>query len=172
MLFHPQTTYGSDRFRQIFIDHWDRWLDLHEEDIPAAQRAYVRKTIQKMMGAATRNPATRATCVRDAATNASYRLVARPGFVLRPVPNELGRYAARSAPTSGSTLLRRNFSMSRTCISLSPPRPEPGRDWVAQELRQTFHDDRRLLDTMLKVAADAQPSARAWNQNTPARASA
>ena len=54
MLFHPQTTYGSDRFRQIFIDHWDRWLDLHEEDIPAAQRAYVRKTIQKMMGC--RNP--------------------------------------------------------------------------------------------------------------------
>jgi len=50
MLFHPQTTYGSDRFRQIFIDHWDRWLDLHEEDIPAAKRAYVRKTIQKMMG--------------------------------------------------------------------------------------------------------------------------
>ena len=46
MLFHPQTTYGSDRFRQIFIDHWHRWLDLHEEDIRADQRAYVRKTIQ------------------------------------------------------------------------------------------------------------------------------
>ena len=54
MLFHPQTTYGSDRFRQIFIDHWHRWLDLHEEDIPADQRAYVRKTIQKMIGC--RNP--------------------------------------------------------------------------------------------------------------------
>ena len=45
--------------------------------------------------------------------------------------------------------------MSRTCISRSPPRPGPGRDWVAQELRQTFHDDRRLLDVMLKVAAEA-----------------
>ena len=54
MLFHPQTTYGSDRFRQIFIDHWHRWLDLHEEDIPADQRAYVRKTIQTMIGC--RNP--------------------------------------------------------------------------------------------------------------------
>ena len=54
MLFHSQTTYGSDRFRQIFIDHWHRWLDLHEEDIPADQRAYVRKTIQKMLGC--RNP--------------------------------------------------------------------------------------------------------------------
>ena len=54
MLFHPQTTYGSDRFRQIFIAHWHRWLDLHEEDIPADQRAYVRKTIQKMIGC--RNP--------------------------------------------------------------------------------------------------------------------
>ncbi len=54
MLFHPQTTYGSDRFRQIFIDHWHRWLDLHEEDIPADQRAYIRKTIQQMLGC--RNP--------------------------------------------------------------------------------------------------------------------
>ena len=54
MIFHPRTTYGSDRFRQIFIDHWHRWLDLHEEDIPADQRAYVRKTIQKMLGC--RNP--------------------------------------------------------------------------------------------------------------------
>ena len=44
--------------------------------------------------------------------------------------------------------------MSHTCISRSPPRPEPGRDWVAQELRQTFHDDRRLLDAMLKAAAE------------------
>jgi hypothetical protein len=25
LLFHAPTKYGSDRFRQIFIDHWEKW---------------------------------------------------------------------------------------------------------------------------------------------------
>ncbi len=56
---------------------------------------------------------------------------------------------------SGSIASRRNYSTCRIYTSRLPPRPEPGRDWVAQELRQTCHADRRLLDVMLKVAAEA-----------------
>ena len=54
LLFHTPTKYGSDRFRQIFIDHWERWWDYRREEIPADQRAYVQKTVEKMMGC--RNP--------------------------------------------------------------------------------------------------------------------
>lgn len=54
LLFHTPTKYGSDRFRQIFIDHWERWWDYRREEIPADQRAYVQKTVKKMMGC--RNP--------------------------------------------------------------------------------------------------------------------
>jgi len=46
MLFHTPTTYGSDRFHHSLIDHWDRWLDLHREDIPVDQRASVCRTIK------------------------------------------------------------------------------------------------------------------------------
>jgi hypothetical protein len=41
LLFHTLTKYGSDRFRQIFLDHWERWWDYRWEEIPADQRAYV-----------------------------------------------------------------------------------------------------------------------------------
>jgi hypothetical protein len=54
MLFQTPTKYGSDRFRQIFIDHWQKWWDYRREEIPADQRAYVQKTVEKMMGC--RNP--------------------------------------------------------------------------------------------------------------------
>ena len=54
LLFHTPTKYGSDRFRQIFIDHWEKWWDYRREEIPADQRAYVQKTVDKMMGC--RNP--------------------------------------------------------------------------------------------------------------------
>jgi hypothetical protein len=37
LLFHTPTKYGSDRFRQIFIDHWERWWDYRREEIPAGQ---------------------------------------------------------------------------------------------------------------------------------------
>ena len=50
LLFHTPTKYGSDRFRQIFIDHWERWWDYCREEIPADQRAYAQKTVEKMMG--------------------------------------------------------------------------------------------------------------------------
>ena len=54
LLFHTPTKYGSDRFRQIFIDHWERWWDYRREEVPADQRAYVQETVEKMMGC--RNP--------------------------------------------------------------------------------------------------------------------
>jgi hypothetical protein len=54
MLFHQPTKYGTDRFRQIFIDHWERWWDYHRESIPTDQRAYVQKIVERMMGC--RNP--------------------------------------------------------------------------------------------------------------------
>ncbi len=54
MLFQSPSHYGSDRFRQIFIDHWSDWFDLHQLDLPADQRANVCETVQRMMGC--RNP--------------------------------------------------------------------------------------------------------------------
>lgn len=54
MLFYSQTKYGSDRFRQIFDDHWERWWDYCREEIPADQRAFVQKVVKRMMGC--RNP--------------------------------------------------------------------------------------------------------------------
>lgn len=54
LLFYTPTKYGSDRFRQIFIDHWECWWDYRREEVPADQRAYVQKMVEKMMGC--RNP--------------------------------------------------------------------------------------------------------------------
>jgi hypothetical protein len=54
LLFHTPTQYGSDRIRQIFIDHWEMWCGYRQEEIPTAQRAYVQKTVEKIMGC--RNP--------------------------------------------------------------------------------------------------------------------
>jgi hypothetical protein len=34
LLFHTSTKFGSDRFRQIFIDHWEKWWDYRREEIP------------------------------------------------------------------------------------------------------------------------------------------
>ena len=111
MLFHPQTTYGSDRFRQIFIAHWYLWLDLHEEDIPADQRAYVRKTIQTMIGC--RNP------------QSGYARYVCPGCGdERIVPFSCKTLFCPSCgkvrTTSGSTALRRNCSTSPIFTLLSP----------------------------------------------------
>ncbi len=35
LFFHTPTKYGSYRFRQIFIDHWERWWDYRREEISA-----------------------------------------------------------------------------------------------------------------------------------------
>jgi hypothetical protein len=41
---------GHDRFRQIFRDHWERWVDLRmENEVPADQRAYINKTVLRLM---------------------------------------------------------------------------------------------------------------------------
>jgi len=50
LLFHTPTKCGSDRFRQIFVDHWECWWDYRREEIPAEQLAYVQKIVEKMMG--------------------------------------------------------------------------------------------------------------------------
>ena len=42
LLFHTPTKYGSDRFRQIFIDYWERWRYYRRKALPADRRAYVR----------------------------------------------------------------------------------------------------------------------------------
>ena len=137
MLFHPQTTYGSDRFRQIFIDHWDHWLDLREHEIPADHRAYVRKTIRKMMGC--RNP------------QSGYARYVCPGCGdERIVPFSC---KTRFCPSCGK--VRTDEWVNRISQELLDVPHLHLTLTIAQELRQTFHDDRRLLDTMLKVAADA-----------------
>jgi hypothetical protein len=50
LLFIPPTKYGSDRFRKIFIDHWNRWWDYCREEISADLRAYEQKTVERMLG--------------------------------------------------------------------------------------------------------------------------
>ena len=50
MLFHTHPKYGSDRFRRIFIDHWEHWWPGRREELPADQRARVQKTVEKMIG--------------------------------------------------------------------------------------------------------------------------
>jgi hypothetical protein len=46
----PDHPTAHDRFRQIFRDHWDTWCDLRlEDEVPPDQRAYVRKTIERLI---------------------------------------------------------------------------------------------------------------------------
>ncbi len=41
---------GHDRFRKIFLDHWDRYCDLRlADEVPFNQQAYVRDIIQRML---------------------------------------------------------------------------------------------------------------------------
>ena len=45
---------GHDRFRQIFRDHWEQWVELHmEEEVPVDQRAYVKIIVLRLMLAVT-----------------------------------------------------------------------------------------------------------------------
>ena len=46
----PDHPTGHDRFRQIFRDHWEHWVDLRmESEVPADQRAYVSKIVLRLM---------------------------------------------------------------------------------------------------------------------------
>ena len=46
-LDHPT---GHDRFRKIFLDHWERYCDLRlADEVPFRQQAYVRDIVQRMM---------------------------------------------------------------------------------------------------------------------------
>jgi hypothetical protein len=47
---NPDHPTAHDRFRHIFRDHWHAWCDLPlEGEIPSDQRAYVRKTVERMI---------------------------------------------------------------------------------------------------------------------------
>lgn len=46
----PDHPTAHDRFRRIFCDHWHAWCDLRlEGEVPPDQRAYVCKTVGRMM---------------------------------------------------------------------------------------------------------------------------
>jgi len=137
MLFHTPPTYGSDRFRQIFLDHWDRWYDLHQADLPSDQQAYVCDIIQKMMGC--RNP------------QSGYARYVCPGCGdERLVPFSC---KTRFCPSCGKVrtdewvnhIAQELLDVPHLHLTLT----------VAQELRETFYHDRRLLKVLLQVAAEA-----------------
>jgi len=47
---NPDHPTAHDRFRRIFRDHWLTWCDLRlEVKVPPDQRAYVRKTVERMI---------------------------------------------------------------------------------------------------------------------------
>ena len=47
---NPDHPTAHDRFRHIFRDHWLTWCDLRlEVEVPPDQRAYVRKTVERMI---------------------------------------------------------------------------------------------------------------------------
>ena len=47
---HPTHPTNTDRFGQIFRDHWHIWCDLRlATEVPPGQQAYVHETVQRMM---------------------------------------------------------------------------------------------------------------------------
>jgi Transposase zinc-binding domain/Putative transposase len=47
---HPNHLTAHNRFRQIFRDHWEPWCYYRmEREVPADQRAYLQKTVQRLM---------------------------------------------------------------------------------------------------------------------------
>jgi Transposase zinc-binding domain/Putative transposase len=45
----PDHLTGHDRFRQVFLDHWDRWHEMRLEEVPYDQRTYVCDIIQRLL---------------------------------------------------------------------------------------------------------------------------
>jgi hypothetical protein len=46
----PDHPTGHDRFRQVFLDRWNRWRDLRlKGEVPPDQRAYVDEVNQRLL---------------------------------------------------------------------------------------------------------------------------
>lgn len=137
MLFHTPTQYGSDRFRQIFIDHWERWWEYRREEIPPDQRDYVQKTVEKMMGC--RNP------------QCGYaRYVCPHCQEERLVPFSC---KTRFCPSCGK--VRTDEWVNRIAQELLEVPHLHLTLTIAQELRIYFERDHRLLKELLAVSAEA-----------------
>jgi len=137
MLFHTPTQYGTDRFRQIFIDHWACWWDYQRETIPADQRAYVQKVVEKMMGC--RNP-----------HNGYARYVCPNCHEERLVPFSC---KTRFCPSCGK--VRTDEWVNRMAQELLDVPHLHLTLTMAKELRPCFDRDRSLLKLMLSAAAEA-----------------
>ena len=137
LLFHTPTKYGSDRFRQIFIDHWAQWWDYRREEIPADQRAYVQKMVEKMMGC--RNP------------QCGYaRYVCPKCYEERIVPFSC---KTRFCPSCGK--VRTDEWVGRISQELLDVPHLHLTLTIAKEMRRTFDRGRSLLKLLLTTAADA-----------------
>jgi hypothetical protein len=137
LLFHTPTKYGSDRFRQIFIEHWEKWWDYRREEIPADQRAYVQKMVEKMMGC--RNP------------QCGYaRYVCPKCYEERIVPFSC---KTRFCPSCGK--VRTDEWVGRISQELLDVPHLHLTLTIAKEMRPYFDRDRSLLKLLLTTAADA-----------------
>jgi hypothetical protein len=137
LLFHTPTKYGSDRFRQIFIDHWEKWWDYRREEIPADQRDYVQKTVEKLMGC--RNP------------QCGYaRYVCPECHEERIVPFSC---KTRFCPSCGK--VRTDEWVNRIAKELLDVPHLHLTLTIAKEMRPYFDRDRSLLKLLLTTAADA-----------------
>jgi hypothetical protein len=137
LLFHTPTKYGSDRFRQIFIDHWERWWDYRREEIPTDQRAYVQEMVEKMMDC--RNP------------QCGYaRYVCPACHEERIVPFSC---KTRFCPSCGK--VRTDEWVGRIAQELLDVPHLHLTLTIAKEMRRCFDRDRSLLKLLLTTAADA-----------------
>ena len=137
MLFHTPTKYGSDRFRQIFIDHWEQWWDYRREEIPADQRTYVQKIVKKIMGC--RNP--QCGYARYVCPKCHEELI---------VPFSC---KTRFCPSCGK--VRTDEWVSRISQELLDVPHLHLTLTIAKEMRVYFDRDRSLLKVLLTMAAEA-----------------
>jgi hypothetical protein len=134
-LDHPT---AHDRFRHIFRDHWHAWCDLRLEGaVPSDQRAYVRKTVERMI------------LCRD--PSAGYARYVCPGCGFdRRVPFSC---KTRFCPSCGKVrvdnwvadIARDLFDVPHLHVTLT----------VDDLLWPFFHAHRSLLKVLLKTAARA-----------------
>ena len=134
----PNTPTGHNRFRQIFLDHWDRWCDLRlEDEVPFDQRANVRGIVQRMM------------LCRD--PDAGHALYVCPGceYELR-VPFSC---KTRFCPSCGKVRVD-NWANNIASDLLDVPHVHITLT-TDDLLRPFFHADRSLLKVLLGTAAQA-----------------
>jgi hypothetical protein len=134
---NPDHPTAHDRFRRIFREHWDRWCDLYLQLVPPDQRAYVRKTVERMI------------LCRD--PSAGYARYVCPGCGFdRRVPFSC---KTRFCPSCGKVkvdhwvadIARDLFDVPHLHVTLT----------VDDLLWPHFHSHRPLLKLLLKTAAQA-----------------